>query len=180
MALAHLVAWLDFYRPAQRAQTQWLVSLLDPQPVDDVLDVLAGSGYSTAVIASRLQQGRVVGVDPSKLMLNAAYRHLRRHLRTGQASLVRAEPLHLPRFDVAFDKVLLRDSPRLASELGAVLSLLRTRMTPGGRIVAAAQPQERSAIQKEGARLAAALTTAGFAHVETYFGPLACAAGRLS
>jgi len=179
MDFSYLRAWLEFYRPAMRTRVRWLLSLLDPQPADDVLDVGPGPGYSTALIASRLTKGRVVGVDASKLMVDVAYRRLRRHLRSGQASLVRAETAHLPRFDVAFDKVLVSDVGRVEGDLEAVLSLLRRRMTPGGRIAIALQPRELGTAQSEGARLAAALTSAGFAQVETHFSlPVACATGR--
>jgi cyclopropane fatty-acyl-phospholipid synthase-like methyltransferase len=162
------------YRPSNRARARWAVSLLDVQPGDDVLDIGIGPGYSTGLIAARPRTGRLVGIDRSKLMVDMAARRLRRSLRTGAVTLIRADVRPLPRFDVSFDKVLaINVAQFLGEDLGTVLALLRTRMTRGGRIALAVQPRERgataAAAQLEGSRLAAALEAAGFKRTESTF-----------
>jgi cyclopropane fatty-acyl-phospholipid synthase-like methyltransferase len=169
-----LAGRIMLYRPSNRARARWAVSLLDVQPGDDVLDIGFGPGYSTHLIAQRVANGRVVGVDRSKLMVDTAARRLRRHLRAGTATLVRTDIRTLPRFDVSFDRVLaINVAQFLGEDLSAVLTLLRERMTPGGRIAIAVQPRERgataAAAQLEGARLTAALEAAGFRRVESSF-----------
>ncbi|MGQ0836578.1 MAG: class I SAM-dependent methyltransferase [Gammaproteobacteria bacterium] len=167
---SHLAAWLAFYRPSHRARVRWLVSLLDVQPKDDVLDAGFGSGFATDLLAAHATEGRVVGIDPSKRMLEVACRRLRRHLRTGRVTLVCAEIAAIPRFDVAFDRVLVADTTPFESNLALILNVLRARMTPGGRIALAAQQRPRGATaQAEGARLADALSAAGFERAETHF-----------
>lgn len=169
-----LAGRIMFYRPSNRARARWAVSLLDVQPGDDVLDIGFGPAYSTQLIAERLKQGRVVGVDRSKLMVRSAARRLRRYLRAGTATLVSTDIRTLPRFDVSFDKVLaINVAQFLGDDLGTVLALLRARMTPGGRIAIAVQPRERgataAAAQVEGSRLSGALEGAGFKRVESSF-----------
>jgi cyclopropane fatty-acyl-phospholipid synthase-like methyltransferase len=169
-----LAGRIMLYRPSNRARARWAVSLLDVQPGDDVLDIGFGPGYSTQLIAERVSNGRVVGVDRSKLMVDTAARRLRRALRAGTATLVRTDIRALPRFDVSFDKVLaINVAQFLGDDLGSVLTMLRSRMTPGGRIAIAVQPRERgataAAAQLEGSRLTAALEAAGFKRVESSF-----------
>jgi SAM-dependent methyltransferase len=178
-----LAGRIMLYRPSNRARARWAVSLLDAQPGDDVLDVGFGPGYSTGLLAAQPAIGRIVGVDRSKLMVDMTFRRLRRHLRSGRVTLVCADIAHLPRFDVSFDRVLSINAAPFHEDLGAVLRVLRERMTPGGRIALAVQPRGRRSnsgtAQSEGARLAAALTAAGFERVETSFnasfGPVPCA-----
>ena len=185
-----LAGRIMLFRPSNRARARWAVSLLDVQPGDDVLDVGFGPGYSTGLMAARLENGRVVGVDRSKLMVDTAYRRLRRYLRNGRVTLVCADVAYLPRFNVSFDKVLSINVSPFHEDLGAVLRLLRERMTPGARIAVAVQPRSRGATtataQSEGARLADALTQSGFERVETHFNsslgavPCACVTGYAS
>src|SRR5688500_11334653 len=101
-----LAGRIMLYRPSNRARARWAVSLLDVQPGDDVLDVGFGPGFSTGLIAAQLETGRVVGVDRSKLMVDTAFRRLRRFMRSGRVTLVCADVANLPRFDVSFDRVL--------------------------------------------------------------------------
>jgi trans-aconitate methyltransferase len=169
-----LAARIMLYQPSNRARARWAVSLLDVQPGDDALDIGIGPGYSTQLIADRLRDGRVVGVDRSRLMVDTAARRLRRYLRAGTATLVGTDIRNLPRFDVSFDKVLAVNVMQfLGDDLGAVLALLHARMTPGGRIAIAVQPRERgataAAAQLEGSRLTAALEGAGFKRAEASF-----------
>jgi cyclopropane fatty-acyl-phospholipid synthase-like methyltransferase len=162
------------YRASNRARARWAVSLLDVQPGDDVLDIGIGPGYSTQLIAQGLRDGRVVGVDRSKTMVDMTARRLRRFLRAGKATLVRTDVRTLPRFDVSFDRVLAINVAQFwGDDLGSVLELLRERMTPGGRIAIAVQPRHRgataAAAQLEGSRLTAALEAAGFRRVASSF-----------
>lgn len=172
------------YRPSNRARARWAVSLLEVGPNEDVLDVGFGPGYSTGLIATQLTEGRVVGIDRSKVMVDTAYRRLRRHLKSGRVTLVCADVERLPRFNVSFDKVLSINAAQFHENLGAVLAVLHARMSPGGRIALAVQPRSRGATaataQSEGTRLAAAMTAAGFERVEVHFnsavGKVPCAA----
>lgn len=169
-----LAGRIMLYRPSNRARARWAVSLLDVQPGEDVLDIGIGPGYSTGLIAAPPRTGRVVGIDRSKLMVDMAARRLRRALRDGKVTLIRADVRQLPRFDVSFDRVLaINVAQFLGDDLGTVLALLRSRMTPGGRIALVVQPRERgataAAAQLEGSRISAALEAAGFRRTEVSF-----------
>lgn len=173
-----LAGWLAgrvmLHRPAHRARTRWAVSLLAPEPHEDVLDIGFGPGYSLELLAAQVTHGRIVGIDRSPLMVNMARRRLRAPLRSRRMTLVCAAVEDIPRFDVAFEKVLAIDVLECLAEPLRVLSMLRERMAPNGRIAILVQPRARGAAapgpQQVGAGIAAMLEAAGFAHPEAHYG----------
>lgn len=178
--LAHprgLGGWLAgrmmLHRPGDRARTRWALSLLQLDAGDHVLDVGIGPGYSTGLIAACVPRGLVVGVDRSRLMFEMAQRRLRRELAARRVTLVCAEAVDLPRFDVSFDKVAAIDALDLEGDAHDVLTSLHAHMTPGGRIAVLLQPRERgldaSAPQRLAVRLADHLTAAGFKRPYAHF-----------
>jgi SAM-dependent methyltransferase len=58
-----------------RAFDAWFLERHRPSGNDVVVDLGCGSGEFTAVLASMLPEGRVIGVDPDESMLTAAARH---------------------------------------------------------------------------------------------------------
>jgi len=66
------------YAQNSRGQEAWareLLSLVNLQPGDVVLDIGCGDGRTTASIANRVPDGSVVGVDLSADMVAHASRH---------------------------------------------------------------------------------------------------------
>lgn len=167
-----LAGRMMLHRPADRARARWAVSLLELEPSDHVLDVGCGAGYSTALIASRVSAGLVVGVDRSALMFGMAQRRLKRELAARRVTLVCADAAQLPRFDVSFDKVAAIDALDLADPQ-PVLRSLHAHMTPGGRIVVVLQPREpgNEAVgpQRLAVRMADGLSAAGFERPHAHF-----------
>jgi ubiquinone/menaquinone biosynthesis C-methylase UbiE len=101
---------------------------------DRILDVGCGHGRSLAELATRAATGRVVGVDPSELMVEIAARRNRAHVKADRVAVVLASAESLPFPDDSFDKVLCvhvlyfwRDLDRCLSENARVLK-------PGGRL----------------------------------------------
>ena len=59
------------------------IDLLDPKPDETILDVGFGGGYSLAELAERVTRGKVIGVDYSPEMVDAAAELLKsRHLQS--------------------------------------------------------------------------------------------------
>lgn len=101
---------------------------------DRILDVGCGHGRSLAELATRAARGRVVGTDPSELMVEIAARRNRAHVKADRVSVVLASAESLPFPDDSFDKVLCvhvlyfwRDLDRCLSETARVLK-------PSGRL----------------------------------------------
>lgn len=111
-----------------------MIDALGIEQNDRILDVGCGHGRSLAELATRAARGRVVGADPSELMVEIAARRNRAHVRADRVAVVLASAESLPFPDDSFDKVLCvhmlyfwRDLERCLSETARVLK-------PGGRL----------------------------------------------
>jgi len=127
----------DSYHQVSTPQFDWGVAVLDRLPLDGhelVLDVGCGTGRLTERLLERLPRGRVVAIDLSSNMLQAARGFLRPRFDS-QVHLVMADAAALPTVGVA-DAIFstatfhwVHDHPRLFRSLHAALK-------PGGRVVA--------------------------------------------
>jgi ubiquinone/menaquinone biosynthesis C-methylase UbiE len=159
-----------FHRPSNRARVRWVLSLLEVQPHDKVLDIGIGPGYSTQLIAQSLGQGVVVGVDRSALMMSMAKRHLREFMKTRTVMLVHADVVDLPNFNVRFDKVLAIDALQFHDDPQAELIRLQKRMMPGGSIAVAVQLRDgkETSAQELAAQIGNSMRAAGFERPQTH------------
>jgi SAM-dependent methyltransferase len=64
--------WVMAHRRSNRQRNTWVVSLLDVQPTDRVLEVGFGPGLAISELARRVTEGCVYGIDHSDLMLHQA------------------------------------------------------------------------------------------------------------
>lgn len=179
---------LRLYRASNRARARWAVSLLNPQAGEHVLDVGMGPGFSTRLIADAIGDGIVVGIEAVPRFVSIAEWRLSRHLRARRVTLLCADLMDLPRFDVAFDKVIAVNSVHNHPRSLELLKLLRARMAPGGVLVVTHQPAKadltQANTQKLAGKLAESLEATGFHQVEPHFNssvgavPCICALGR--
>jgi SAM-dependent methyltransferase len=100
--------------------------MLDPQPEDELLDIGCGPGAFLATQATHVR--RVVGLDPSRVMLDEAERRLPDRIAAGTAQLVEASSATLPFGDGEFSAVTAITAPANLAEAFRVLR-------PGGRFV---------------------------------------------
>jgi trans-aconitate methyltransferase len=159
------------HRPSNRARARWVLSLMDIQSNDKVLDVGIGPGYSTGLIAASLGQGVVVGVDRSALMMSMAQRRLARYMKTRTVMLLQADLMDLPNFNIRFDKVVSINALQFDDGVNAQLVKLRARMAPGGYLAVAIQPNDRGAAASQAfaVQVADTIRAAGFEKPQTHF-----------
>jgi len=107
---------------------RFLVSCIEAEPTDTVLDVATGTG---AVARELLRQKgcTVVGLDQSPEMLAEAARRLPKEVRLVEAS---AEQLPFP--DASFDALTFTYLLRYVSDPGATLRELARVVRPGGAV----------------------------------------------
>ncbi len=118
------------------AQQEWaraLIVKLRLRGDEDVLDIGCGDGRATALIAERLPQGSVLGVDKSANMIALAAEQFppaaHPHLTFRQMDAIR---LAMPRaFDVAFSSAALH----WVDDHEAMLRGVRSCLRPGGRLL---------------------------------------------
>ena len=161
------------HRPSNRQRNVWVVSLLDVQPADRVLEIGFGPGLAIAELSRRVSaRGHVYGIDHSDVMLRQATRRNAAAIAAGRVTLSRAPVDRVPAaVSGPFDAILAVNThgfwPAPAERLGE----LRRRLRPGGRIAIASQPRcpgaTASTSRKAAREIEALLLDAGYAMART-------------
>jgi SAM-dependent methyltransferase len=112
------------------------VELLDPRPKDAVLDIGFGGGLSLLALAAKAPQAKVVGVDYSNEMVDAAARLVRDKKLDARVSVKWGDVAKLPFRAGTFHKVLTVNSLYYWPDLIASLREVARVMKPGGRLAA--------------------------------------------
>ena len=94
------------HRSSNRRRNAWVVSLLDVQRDDRVLEIGFGPGVAIRELARLAADGHVYGLDHSEVMVRQAARRNAEGVRRGQVELRLGTVERLPAFDVPFDKIL--------------------------------------------------------------------------
>jgi ubiquinone/menaquinone biosynthesis C-methylase UbiE len=101
---------------------------------DRILDVGCGHGRSLTELAARASEGRVVGADPSELMVEIAARRNRPLIEAACVDVVLATVESLPFADDVFDKVLCVHVLYFWKDLDVSLREIARVLKPGGRL----------------------------------------------
>ncbi len=162
----HVAGWVMAHRSSNRRRNQWVVSLLDVQPADRVLEVGFGPGVAVAELSRRASRGMVMGVDHSEVMLRAATRRNAAAVRAGRVDLRLGSVEWLPDFGEPLDTILSVNSMGFWTDPVARLCALRGALRTGGRIAIASQPRcpgaSKATAEDAGREIRAALLAAGF------------------
>src|SRR6476469_4910477 len=180
------VGWFMAHRGSNRQRNIWVVSILDIQPTDRVLEVGFGPGIAIAELALRGTRGRVYGIDHSEVMVRQATRRNAAAVRAGRVELLHAPVDRLPAFDTPLDVILAVNSLGFWPDPAQRLSELRDLLRPGGRIALVSQPRcpgaDAATTERAGRELRDRLTAAGLTdiRVETLDldPPVACVIAR--
>lgn len=157
------------------ARNAWIISLLDVQPEDRVLEVGSGPGAAIQVLADLARNGTVVGIDSSPLMLRQATRRNVRAVRAGRVQLRQGSALALPFEDASFDKALTINSVQIWPDSFAGIKEMQRVLKPGGLINVALQPVWAKAdaeVRSIGDDLVELLQRAGFQQTRLEFKPM--------
>ncbi|HEY8492249.1 MAG TPA: class I SAM-dependent methyltransferase [Myxococcota bacterium] len=110
-------------------------------PEDRVLELGCGSGRLLLRLAARVRRGRVVGIDPSPLMVRHARHRNRGWIATGRAQIEQGCSRDLSRFaDASFDHVLGVHVVCFWSQPARDLAEVRRVLRPGGRLLLGFRP----------------------------------------
>lgn len=117
---------------------QWEVArLLAARPGDHVLEIGYGPGALVELLAGRIGDGRVCGVDPSTEMRDLATVHNRVAVRAGRVDLRLGTAAATGFPDAVFDHVVSVNNVALWPDLEAGLAELHRVTRPGGALVIA-------------------------------------------
>jgi ubiquinone/menaquinone biosynthesis C-methylase UbiE len=116
----------------------WVVSLLEVQSADSVLEI--GFGPGVAIKRLSMLASHVAGVDPSLEMIAQAQARNAPAIASGRVELRRGTAASLPFESNAFDKAMAVNSMQLWADAVAGLRELRRVLKPGGRVALAFTP----------------------------------------
>ena len=140
-AAGRVAAWEMTLRPSNRQRSAWVVSLLNVQPADQVLEIGFGPGLAIAALV-RAGAGQVYGIDHSAVMLRQASRRNAAAIRAGRVTLLRASVDQLPpAVNGPFAAILAVNSLAFWPAPAQRLAELRHRLAPGGCVAIASQPR---------------------------------------
>ncbi len=121
------------YQNNSNLQWKWAIESLENFPLDEsdkVLDLGCGSGSITAVIASKVPSGIVIGLDISNIMLDFA----RENYPAANIIYMLGDARRLP-FVAQFDKVIAMLSLNWVNEQEQALASLFSALKPGGKAI---------------------------------------------
>ena len=79
----------------RRRRNGWVLSQLDLQPTDYVLEVGYACGIDMALVARKVTNGLIIGVDHSETMFHMAFKRNKQHLDTGRMQVACCNQLRL-------------------------------------------------------------------------------------
>jgi len=140
--LGAVVAQSATYDPEQVAEMA--LERLAAGPEDHVLELGCGSGRLLFRLAARARRGRVVGIDPSDLMVRHARHRNRSWIGAGRAQVEQCWTRDLSRFaDQAFDRVIGVHVVCFWDEPARDLAEVRRVLRPGGSLLLGFRPAVR-------------------------------------
>ncbi len=163
------VGWILASRPSNRRRNAWVVSLLEVQRHDRILEIGFGPGVAIREASRLAVNGCVCGVDHSEEMLRQAVKRNAVAIQAGVVDLRLGSADDLPTFAAPFDKILAINSLMFRGQTADRLRALRALLRPGGWIAIAHQPRGPGASDAiagtRGRAIAGALAEAGFSDV---------------
>jgi ubiquinone/menaquinone biosynthesis C-methylase UbiE len=156
-------------------RNEWIISLLDVQHDDRILEVGFGPGVVIQFLATKAPEGFIAGIDASPLMVQQASKLNAQAIRDGHVHLQQGSALALPYEDASFSTALTINSVQIWPDSLAGVKEMQRVLKPGGLIALALQPvwvREDSEVKKIGADLVTLLDKTGFLQTRLEFKPM--------
>jgi ubiquinone/menaquinone biosynthesis C-methylase UbiE len=115
---------------------QRVVDRLDIQPGDRVLEIGCGHGIAATIVCERLETGRLIAIDRSGKMVEAAARRNAAHVEAGRAEFLVATLEDLDLGERRFDKVFAVRVGLFHREPERARAIAERWLAPGGELFA--------------------------------------------
>lgn len=116
-------------------ETIWTIELLDLKPEDHVLELGFGAGRAIELVAARVPNGQIAGIDISQEMVRSASRRNARAIKAGQVILRQGDLVALPYPDSKFDEIFTIQTFYFWSDIPQALAEIFRVLKPGGKLV---------------------------------------------
>ncbi len=141
----------------------WAVDTLAVQPSDRLLEIGCGHGVAVSLVCERLDGGRLVAIDRSAKMIDAATKRNQDHVAAGRASFVCAPFDQADLGDARFDKIFAIHVGVFSQRQPALeLSIVANHLADGGRFHLIYQPLVAATARATAETLSATLESHGF------------------
>ena len=116
-------------------ETGWTIAKLQISPTDRVLELGFGAGRGIALAAELAYRGRVVGIDLSTTMVQAARRRNKAAVKAGRVTLLVGDVAALPFSGEQFDKIFSIHTFYFWVEPLRIIEELSRILRPGGMLM---------------------------------------------
>ena len=151
-----------------KARSKWVLSLLEIEAVDRVLEIGFGSGRDLRRVAALATAGLTAGVDHSAEMVKMARGNSIGAILAGRADIRLGSADCIPFPDACFTKAFSINAVQFWRDRRAALAEIRRVLRPGGLVAIALEPRGASNPElalANGRVIAADLEAAGFQQV---------------
>lgn len=133
----------------KREIVKHVLELLEVQQDDIVLEIGFGPGIGIQCINESIENGYIVGIDPSEVMIEIANKRNANAIKNGKVKLLKGRAAQLPFPDEFFTKAYAMNSMQLwPNKMSGLQEVLRT-LKIGGRLVLSFDGPARSDSTRE-------------------------------
>lgn len=118
-----------------------VVEALDVRPDARVLELCSGPGEALSAIVARAPRGRVLGIDGSEVMVNAAMQRNRADVARGAVEVRRGDADTLDLAGETFDRIFCVHGVYFFRDRSRVLGVLARALESGGKLLIAFRPE---------------------------------------
>jgi ubiquinone/menaquinone biosynthesis C-methylase UbiE len=157
-----------FMAANNKARSLWVLSLLNIEPIDRVLEIGFGPGQDLKRVNAIATVGLTGGVDHSPEMVKMARAKNLRAILAGRADIRQGSAEAIPFPDAVFTKAFSINSVQFWGDRRAALREIQRVLRPGGLIAIALEPRGASSPElalENGKTIAADLEALGFGNV---------------
>jgi len=168
--LGKLAGFIMARRRSNIERNLWTLDLLNLKATDSVLELGFGPGIAIENVAQKVDQGMIVGIDHSEVMLQQASKRNHAAIQKGLVKLYHGDVLSLPNVEQAFDKMYSASVVQFWDTPQDYFNRLYELLAHGGTMATTYMPRHRGATNidavNKGKEIASYLHAAGFNHIE--------------
>src|SRR4030095_6258666 len=131
--LGRLAGWLMSL--SNRQKNEWLISKINPQPGEHLLEIGYGNGDVIEVLAGSMHNSFIAGIDHSSLMYRQAIRNNKKHISGNKVALHLGTVWELDYPPHSFDVIFGSNIHFFWKNPEKEFKVLRELLKPGGRLL---------------------------------------------